>query len=273
MVGGAATGAGTGPAGRSAFHAPPEGFGGLLGDLQEFGRCQESGRLGQGPDLSPPHLSVRRRRFPRRTGPSERPLWTQPSQSTRMDRGTVRPNQSRSRSMKPRRSRVRIIWLTEGAETRKCRWMSVSAGATPNRRWNLPMNSKYSLCRGVGSDTVPERLPRGFGFLKTAANASPCGAMTSAAPLVKRSSIEFGSGWPIPATTSPASRSESPARSCRTSISFTPHPPTFRRPDGRPWCLSRLDRLGLFFPPGDRIISCWDGEKGPRGDRCPFLVA
>jgi hypothetical protein len=35
--------------------------------------------------------------------------------------------------MKPRRSSICIIWLTLGALTRKCRWMSASAGALPKR--------------------------------------------------------------------------------------------------------------------------------------------
>ena len=36
-----------------------------------------------------------------------------------MERGIVWPNQSRSRAMNPLRSSVRIIWLTEGADTRE----------------------------------------------------------------------------------------------------------------------------------------------------------
>ncbi|OAF11482.1 hypothetical protein AXW67_21850 [Bradyrhizobium neotropicale] len=36
------------------------------------------------------------------------------------------------RRMNPLRSRVRIIWWTDGGLTRKCRWMSASAGGCPN---------------------------------------------------------------------------------------------------------------------------------------------
>jgi hypothetical protein len=49
------------------------------------------------------------------------------AQHKRIDRGTPA-----CLVMKPRRSSVCIIWLTEGADTRKCRWISDSAGALPN---------------------------------------------------------------------------------------------------------------------------------------------
>ena len=52
--------------------------------------------------------------------------------------------------MKPRRSSICIIWLTLGADTRKCRCMSDSAGALPNRWMYLEMKARYSSWRFVG---------------------------------------------------------------------------------------------------------------------------
>ena len=63
----------------------------------------------------------------------------------RVDRGT--PG---CRVMKPRRSSICIIWLTLGAETRKCRSMSDSAGALPKCRMYLAMKARYSSWRLVG---------------------------------------------------------------------------------------------------------------------------
>ena len=42
----------------------------------------------------------------------------------------------------PRRSNTRTIWFTEGADTRKCRPISDSAGETPYRRMYRAMNSR-----------------------------------------------------------------------------------------------------------------------------------
>ena len=58
---------------------------------------------------------------------------------TRIERGIPR-----SLLMKPSRSRVCIIWFTEGTDTRKCRSMSDSAGALPNRPMYRVMNRRYS---------------------------------------------------------------------------------------------------------------------------------
>lgn len=66
---------------------------------------------------------------------------------SRIDRGT--PD---CLVMKPRRSSICIIWLTLGADTRKCRCMSDSAGALPNRWMYLKMKVRYSSWRFVRRD-------------------------------------------------------------------------------------------------------------------------
>ena len=71
--------------------------------------------------------------------------WAVRSTQRRIDRGT--PG---SRVIRPRRSSICIIWLTLGAETRKCRSMSDSAGARPKCCMYLKMNARYSSWRFVG---------------------------------------------------------------------------------------------------------------------------
>lgn len=61
------------------------------------------------------------------------------SNRRRMDRAT--PG---CRAMRPRRTSICIIWLTVGAETRKCRCMSDSAGALPERSMYFAMSARYS---------------------------------------------------------------------------------------------------------------------------------
>jgi len=144
-----------------------------------------------------------------------RPTGLQSSHNTRIERGTVWPNQSRSRTMNPRRSSLRIIWLTEGAETRKCRSMSASAGATPKRTMYFLMKSRYSCCRPVGRGRRSGRrrsLPEGDNSREMPSLSRP---KTTTAPPSKWTAIECGDGWVSSATTSPAIRFDNPRRSSR----------------------------------------------------------
>ncbi len=86
--------------------------------------------------------------------------------------------------IKPRRSCICIIWLTLGAETRKCRWMSLSAGALPKSSMYREMKARYSDWRLVGRRDA-SRDPGGALERRTAKTSGPA-ETTSTAPSENR---------------------------------------------------------------------------------------